>query len=181
MAPQPSPFDPSEETADSTIDTLSSYASNLGAGPKSPSWWFPITELNERLPSWIHIGGQYRNRLEGPIGIGFTGTDDFYLLSRLRVRVLIQPKPWLSFHGEVQDARIFFNHHIANANPYEDSFTLWEAYPQLGNSTEGWGDVLAGRQVLYLETSASSAPPTGSTLAVLSTSRGSTFIILGTK
>ncbi len=130
---------------ESTTGTQTSYASNQKV---TPSWWFPVTELNERLPNWIRIGGNYRNRLEGPIGIGFTGTNDFYLLSRLRLRVLIQPKPWLSFHGEVQDARIFFNHHIANGNPYEDSFTVWEAYPQLGSSTEGWGDILAGRQVL---------------------------------
>jgi hypothetical protein len=98
---------------------------------------FPTTELDKRLPSWIRIGGQYRNRLEGPIGIGFTGTNDFYLLDRLRVRAVIQPKPWLAFRGEVQDARIFFNHHTPNGNPYEDSWTLWEAYPQIGSSTEG--------------------------------------------
>ncbi len=44
---------------------------------------------------------------EGPIGIGFTGTNDFYFLDRLRVNVAIQPKEWLLFYGEVQDARIF--------------------------------------------------------------------------
>jgi hypothetical protein len=96
-----------------------------------------MTELDKRLPSWILIGGQYRNRLEGPIGIGFTGTNDFYLLDRLRVRAVIQPKPWLAFRGEVQDSRIYFNHHTPNGNPYEDSWTLWEAYPQIGSSTEG--------------------------------------------
>jgi hypothetical protein len=137
-----------DQTADSTTDTQSSYLSNLTAGHESPSWLFPITKLNEHLPSWIRIGGQYRNRLEGPTGIGFTGTNDFYLLDRLRVRVAIQPRPWLSFLGEVQDSRIFFNHHIPNGNPYEDSWTLWDAYPQIGSSTEGWVDALAGRQTL---------------------------------
>jgi hypothetical protein len=66
----------------------------------------------------------------------------------LRVRVLLQPKPWLAFVGEVQYSGIFFNHHIPNGNPYEDSWTLWDAYPQIGNSEEGWVDVLAGRQTL---------------------------------
>jgi Alginate export len=148
LAPQPSPFDSWDEIADSTFDTLSSYSHDLSTVPESPNWLFPITELNKRLPRWIHIGGQYRNRLEGPTGIGFMGTNDFYLLSRLRLRVLIQPKPWLSFHGEVQDSAIFFNHHIPNGNPYGDSWTLWEAYPQVGNPTEGCVDVLAGRQAL---------------------------------
>ena len=133
---------------DSTTGTQASYASDLAASRESPSWLFPMTELDKRLPSWIMFGGEYRDRFEGPQGIGFKGTNDYYLLDRFRLRAVIQPKPWLGFHGEVQDARIFFNHHTTNGNPYEDSWTLWEAYPQIGSSTEGWVDVLAGRQVL---------------------------------
>jgi hypothetical protein len=126
--------------------------SSDGADPPSadnpPEWLFPVAWLNGRLPGWLCIGGQYRNRFEGPAGIGYAGTRDFYLLDRLRVWATIQPKEWLRFHAEVQDARIFFNHHIPNANPYEDSWTLWEGYAQVGSSTEGWVDVVAGRQVL---------------------------------
>jgi hypothetical protein len=113
-----------------------------------PSWLFPIAKLDDVLPKWLRIGGEYRDRLEGPIGIGFTGTNDFYLLDRFRLTVAIHPKDWLTLHGQVQDSRIFFNHHIANANPFEDSWTLWQAYVQLGSSTSGWIDGLAGRQVL---------------------------------
>jgi len=118
------------------------------AGSDSPSWLFPVAKLDEVLPSWLHIGGQYRARLEGPIGIGYTGTNDFYLLNRFRLTVAIRPKEWLTLFGEVQDSRIFFNHHIPNANPNEDSWTLWQGYAQLGSSTSGWVDGLAGRQVL---------------------------------
>lgn len=114
----------------------------------SSSWLFPIDKLDECLPRWFQIGGEYRARFEGPTGIGFANTNDFYLLDRLRVRISIHPKDWLEFYGEVQDSRIFFNHHIANANPYEDSWTLWQAYVQVGSSMSGWVDVLAGRQVL---------------------------------
>ncbi len=32
-----------------------------------------------------------------------------------------------------------------NANPYEDKWTLWQAYPQVGSSETGWVDALAGR------------------------------------
>src|SRR5246127_2599491 len=142
------PSDEGQEASDSTTGTQPRYASALNASHESPSWLFPMTELNKSLPSWIRFGGQYRDRFEGPNGIGFTGTSDYYLLDRFRLRVLIQPKPWLSFHGEVQDARIFFNHHTPNGNPYEDSWTLWEAYPQIGSSKEGWVNALAGRQVL---------------------------------
>src|ERR1700751_5878913 len=118
------------------------------ADSDTPSWLFPVEKLDEVLPRWLHIGGEYRARPEGPTGTGFANTSDFYLLDRLRVSIGIQPKEWLKFYGEVQDSRIFFNHHIANANPYEDTWTLWQAYAQAGSSTSGWGDALAGRQVL---------------------------------
>jgi Alginate export len=133
-------------------------ALNSDSGPKnapgatesddSLAWLFPVARVNESLPTWLRIGGQYRSRLEGPAGIGISGTKDFYLLDRLRVHLAIQPNDWLRFYGEVQDARIFFNHHIPNANPYEDSWTLWQGYAQLGNLKAGWVDVVAGRQVL---------------------------------
>ncbi len=137
------------ERANAQTDPNSSGAPSApAADPDSPSWLFPIDKLNESLPSWLRFGGEYRDRLEGPIGIGFRGTNDFYLLDRLRVTVAIQPKDWLKFYGEVQDSRIFFNHHIANANPFEDSWTLWQGYAQFGSSTSGCVDALAGRQVL---------------------------------
>src|SRR5258708_8220423 len=119
-----------------------------GSKSDPSSWLFPVDQLNESLPRWLRFGGEYRDRLEGPIGIGYKPTNDFYLLDRLRVTVAIQPKDWLKFYGEVQDSRIFFNHHVANANPFEDSWTLWQGYAQVGSSTEGWVDALAGRQVL---------------------------------
>jgi Alginate export len=137
-----------QTNSDSSTAAQSSAAPDPPAAHDSPEWLFPVAKLDESLPSWLLIGGQYRNRLEGPSGIGYAGTRDFYLLDRLRVHVTIQPKEWLTFHGEVQDSRIFFNHHTPNANPYEDSWTLWEGYAQVGSSTAGWVDVLAGRHVL---------------------------------
>jgi hypothetical protein len=130
------------ETSPDANATLSSQTQNT-----DPSWLFPVAKLDESLPSWLRIGGDYRGRLEGPIGIKFAGTDDSYLLDRLRVNVGIQAEEWLGFFAEVQDSQIFFNHQIANANPYEDKWTLWQAYAQAGSDT-GFADVLAGRQVL---------------------------------
>jgi hypothetical protein len=131
----------------------STHSSSAGVSDPAGSddsldWLFPVTKLNRSLPSWFRIGGEYRVRLEGPSGIGFGNTSDFYSLDRLRVKLGIRPKDWLLFYGEVQDARIFFDHHIANANPYEDKWTLWQAYAEAGNSETGWVDALAGRQVL---------------------------------
>jgi hypothetical protein len=143
-----------QTVADLNVDSGSSANSSSAGAPHptgngdSLDWLFPVTKLNRSLPNWFRIGGEYRGRLEGPTGIGFAGTNDFYFLDRLRIKVGIKPKDWLLFYGEVQDARIFFNHHIPNANPYEDKWTLWQAYPQLGSSETGWVDALAGRQVL---------------------------------
>jgi Alginate export len=137
-----------QEASDSSVGRELSASPNAPDAHDPPDWLFPINELDRSLPSWIHIGGQYRNRLEGPSGIGYAGVSDFYMLQRLRLNVAIQPKPWLRFRGELQDARIFFNHHTPSGNPYQDTWTLWEGYVQVGNSTEGSGDVLAGRQVL---------------------------------
>jgi alginate export protein len=132
----------------SSAKPSSAGASDPARADDSLEWLFPVHELNRHLPSWIRIGGEYRGRLEGPTGIGFANTNDFYFLDRLRVKLGIKPKDWLLFYGEIQDARIFFNHHIPNANPYEDKWTLWQAYPEVGSSETGWIDALAGRQVL---------------------------------
>lgn len=135
------------EPSDSTI----SHGPTVSSPPpisQAPGWLFPVAKLDKALPKWLFFGGEYRNRWEGPIGIDFTGKRDLYLLSRLRVRAIVRPKEWLSFHAELQDARIFFNQVIPTANPYQDTFSLWQAYPQFGSPTKGWFDVLAGRQVL---------------------------------
>lgn len=113
-----------------------------------PDWLFPVAKLDEALPDWLRIGGNYRSRFEGPTGIGYAGVSDAYLLSRLRLRVEIVPTSWLLLESEVQDARVFFNHHVPSGNPNEDTFTLWEGYAQVGNSNSGWADALAGRQAL---------------------------------
>src|SRR4051794_21609461 len=89
------------QTSTDSSTAHSSGAPDSVAADDRPEWLFPVTELNERLPKWLRIGGQYRNRLESPSGIGYAKTRDFYLLDRLRVHATIQPKEWLRFHAEV--------------------------------------------------------------------------------
>jgi hypothetical protein len=134
--------------SESSANASSDDAPHPTGNGDSLDWLFPMTKLNRSLPGWFRIGGEYRSRIEGPTGIGFAGSDDSYLLDRLRIKLDIRPREWLLFYGEAQDSRIFFNHHIASGNPYEDKWTLWQAYSQVGNSETGWLDALAGRQVL---------------------------------
>ena len=138
----------SHENPESKVNWGAPVPFSPAGSDDSLNWLFPVHELNRHLPKWFRIGGEFRGRFEGPTGIGYTGTNDTYLLDRLRIRVGIKPKDWLLFYAESQDSRIFFNHHIANANPYEDKWTVWQAYPQLGSSETGWIDALAGREVL---------------------------------
>lgn len=108
---------------DSSTNSGSNTGSNSAGAPDhlgdddSLDWLFPVSKLNRSLPSWIRIGGEFRGRLEGPTGIRFTSTDNFYYLYRLRVKLGIKPKEWLLFYGEVQDSRIFFNHTLAMPIP----------------------------------------------------------------
>src|SRR3979409_141287 len=77
-------------------------------GDKSGAWLFPVESLNDTLPRWLRFGGEFRSRIESEDGIGYTTTNDTYLLSRFRFDVTIQPAKWLSFFGETQDARVLF-------------------------------------------------------------------------
>ena len=59
----------------------------------------------------------------------------------------IQPTNWLEIVGVTQDSRVFFNHHVATAPPYQEVWDIREAYVRLGSSTEGWIDLVGGRQM----------------------------------
>lgn len=115
---------------------------------KVEGWETPITQLNQSLPSWLRLSGEFRNRVESLDGIGFRPVDDVYNLTQLRLGVYIQPVSWLKIVGVTQDARVFFNHHVPNAPPNQNIWDVREAYVQFGRSESGWVDAIVGRQVL---------------------------------
>jgi hypothetical protein len=117
-------------------------------GPDPDGWLFPLTRLDELLPHWIQFGGQFRDRAEGQVGLGYAGVDDGYDMTQLRLGMYIQPTNWVKLVIVTQDARVFFNHHVGNVPPYQNMWDIREAYAQIGSSTEGWIDVLGGREIL---------------------------------
>lgn len=117
-------------------------------GPNPDGWLFPVTQLDESLPSWIQFGGQFRDRVESSEGIKFAPVNDTYDLTQLRLGIYIEPTKWLKLVGVTQDARVFFNHHVATDPPYQNIWDVREAYMQIGSATEGWIDVLGGREIL---------------------------------
>src|SRR6266446_2254739 len=100
-------------------------------GGKSGAWLFPVENLNDTLPRWLRFGGEYRSRVESDDGIRYTTTNDSYLLSRFRLDVTIQPAKWLTFFGETQDSRVFFNQHVPDAVPYQNTWDIRQAYIQI--------------------------------------------------
>src|SRR3954453_20322918 len=74
-----------------------------------PAWLEPLQELDDRIPSWLHLSGEYRARAENAGHIRYTDVYDSYLLSRLRLKMEIRPTTWFSFVAESTDARVFFN------------------------------------------------------------------------
>jgi hypothetical protein len=127
-------------------DSQEPTSGNAFDDDKSAAWLFPVKRLNHTLPRWLRLGGEYRSRIESEDGIGYTTTNDTYLLSRFRFDVTIQPAKWLSFFGETQDARALFNNHVPDAVPYQNTWDIRQAYVELG-SKENWADLIAGRQV----------------------------------
>ena len=103
-------------------------------GDNSGAWLFPVESLNHALPRWLRFGGEYRSRIEGEDGIKYEATNDAYLLSRFRFNLTIQPAKWISFFGETQDSRIFFNQHVPDAVPYQNTWDIRQAYVQIGSS-----------------------------------------------
>ena len=133
-----------------TLAAAAQDAANTSAAaptPVAPAWAAPGTILQSQLPEWFQIDAQFRDRVEYFGGIGFKPPRDFHDLTQLRIRFDIRARRWLTFVGEAQDARIFFNHALPDAPPYQNILDIRQAYVQLGDSA-GWIDAVAGRQNL---------------------------------
>jgi hypothetical protein len=111
----------------------------------------PSEYLNQELPEWPQFSGEYRARFEGFTGGGYKpGNSDDYMLSRLRLNMLLAPAPWLRFFAQAQDARIFGSGtRIPAAPPYQNMMNLRPGYVELGLK-EGPVLVCVGRQEILL-------------------------------
>ena len=107
----------------------------------------PSNELNRHLPKWLRFSGDYRARLEGFSGGLFRpGNDDLYLLGRVRLNMKIQPKSWLGFQFQAQDARIYGRSQPALPPLAKDSLDLRQAYMEIGGADNKAFGLRIGRQ-----------------------------------
>lgn len=107
-----------------------------------------LNPVNQALPSWLHLSGEYRARAEGYEGAGYTpGNNEGYLLSRLRLNMDVR-FPWIRLFTQTQDSRVLGNDAIPDASPYQDHLDLRQAFIEFGNSDNGHFGIRVGRQEL---------------------------------
>jgi hypothetical protein len=98
--------------------------------PRPP---FP-NRLNEVLPPWLRVRGEFRERAEGFANAGFVeGRDDLYYLSRLRLTATMATTS-LGATVQVQDARVGKKSIGPTGPPFTAAFDLRQAFMDLGSA-----------------------------------------------
>jgi hypothetical protein len=107
-----------------------------------------VNRANEALPAWLRVRGEFRERMEGFEGLGFTDTrDDLYWLSRFRFNATVTPSKNLSFQAQVQDARVAKKTVGPTGAPFTAPFDLRTGFADIGSAT-GRISLRVGRQEL---------------------------------
>ena len=117
--------------------------------PPAPAAKPPVVNrLNDVLPSWLRVRGEFRERMEGVENSGFSRTrDDLYWLTRVRLNATVTASNALSFHVQTQDARVASKSVGPTGPPFTAPFDLRMAFADVGSAT-GRFTVRAGRQEL---------------------------------
>ena len=107
-----------------------------------------FNRANEALPAWLRVRGEFRERMEGVAGLGFTETrDDLYWLSRFRFNATVTPSKFLSVQAQVQDARVAKKSVGPTGTPFKAPFDLRTGFADIGSGS-GPVSVRIGRQEL---------------------------------
>lgn len=132
-------------------------ASALVLGLVTPGWAQPTptattpplpNRANEALPTWLRVRAEFRERLEGFEGAGFTqGRDDLYWLTRLRLNASVVASPSLAFHVQAQDARVARKTIGPGGTPFSAPLDLRLAYAEIGAAASS-ATIRVGRQEL---------------------------------
>jgi hypothetical protein len=107
-----------------------------GAPPQVPQKVPIFNRANQKLPAWLRVRGEFRERIEGFQNLGFTeGRDDGYALSRVRLNVAVTPNKHFSFQANVQDARVGGKTVGPTVAPFRGPFDLRAAFADIGSAT----------------------------------------------
>ncbi|MBF8300524.1 MAG: Alginate exp protein [Acidobacteria bacterium] len=106
-------------------------ASQVAPAPKPPVF----NRVNEVMPAWLRIRGEFRERVEGFDGAGFVeDRRDLYYLSRVRLNTTVTPTRLLSFQVQAQDARVSKKTVGAVGTPFKAPFDLRMAFADVGDA-----------------------------------------------
>lgn len=138
----------SPPSAASTADATQQAAAPAPQAP-APQGRVPIVNrANDRLPGWLRVRGEFRERIEGPRGIGFAqGRDDGFALSRVRFNVSVTPSPNFRVQAELHDARVAGKDIGPTAAPFRGPFDIRTAFADIG-SAKAPATLRVGRQEL---------------------------------
>jgi hypothetical protein len=104
--------------------------------------------MNDVLPKWLRVRGEFRERFEGFDGLGFTpGRDDTYGLTRFRFDATVRPTPIFAITVQALDARVADKRVGPTAAPFRDELDLRLAHADIGSATSPVV-LRAGRQEL---------------------------------
>jgi hypothetical protein len=129
--------------------TAAPAQASIAAAQVPPEARAPVpNRVNEMLPAWLRVRGEFRERIEGFDGLGFTEMrDDLYWLSRFRLNAAVTPSKTLSFQVQAQDARVARKSVGPTGIPFKAPFDLRMAFADIGSATGPIG-VRVGRQEL---------------------------------
>lgn len=107
-----------------------------------------FNRVNDLLPAWLRVRGEFRERMEGADNAGFTaGRDDLYWLSRFRFDATVTASNRLRGYVQVQDARVARKSLGATGTPFSAPFDVRAAYLEVGDAQSAVS-VRGGRQEL---------------------------------
>lgn len=91
--------------------------------------------VNELMPSWLRLRGEFRERVEGVSSAGFAaGRDDTYWLSRFRFNATVTASQRLAFQVQLQDARVADKQVGPTGAPFRSGFDLRMAFADIGTA-----------------------------------------------
>jgi hypothetical protein len=110
-------------------------AAPAAAPPQIPQKVPIFNRANQKLPAWLRVRGEFRERVEGFQNLGFTdGRDDGYALSRVRFNATVTPSQSLSFQVNVQDARVGGKTVGPTVAPFRGPFDVRAAFADVGSA-----------------------------------------------
>jgi hypothetical protein len=109
----------------------------------------PASAVSHKLPSWIRIGGEVRDREEGRTSLELMpGRNDTYNLTRLRLNLTFSPKNWFDAFVQGQDSHAIGMDPSRANGAVKNIFDFRQAYFDLKTGENTWLRLRTGRQEL---------------------------------